>query len=90
MTKFVQRDPGPTNETTNRTVIEPAWPNGGMVTRNLADRQYDVQQFTGMSYGTVPGTNFDRGILMRYGSPSVIPAPPTPMYDPTKTDRTFN
>ena len=90
MSKFVAHNPGATNDTTERTLIEPAWPGGGIVSRNVADRQYDVQQFTGMSYGTVPGTNWNRGALFRYGAPTFKPAPPIPMYDPSKTDRTFN
>lgn len=60
-----------------------AWPFGGIVSRPMADRHYDVQQFTGASYGTVPGTNWDRGIFYRWGTQKIRLPRENQMFDPT-------
>lgn len=75
---------------------EPAWPSGGMVSRPIGDRNYDVQMFTGASYSTVrPAGGWDRGQVYRWATPTVRPGKPPIMYDPTDPDtwdevRSFN
>lgn len=81
--KFVQRNTGATVATTNRTVIEPAWPGGGVVTKPMADTQYDVQQLTGYATAkTLPG-QFTRGQIVRLNQPALNMPEWNPMYDPS-------
>lgn len=87
MERVTSRSSGARNDITNRSLVEPAWPMGGMVSRNLADRQYDVQQFTGNSYSTVPGASYDRGVLYRYSTPVMQCPEPLPMLDPTSLEQ---
>jgi hypothetical protein len=58
-----------------------------MVTRRLADRNYDVQQFTGYAVSTVPGGGWVRGQTVRVNQPTMRPPDPVPMLDLTSTEQ---
>jgi hypothetical protein len=80
---------------TGRVRREPMWPQGGMVSRPVVDRNYDVQQFTGYSVSTVRAGQWARGARAGFVTPTWHPAKPPIMYDPTDPDtwdavRTFN
>lgn len=58
-----------------RFPVEPNWPAGGyMVTNPMDDRNFSVQQFTGYPVGSVPGTNWVRGQVVRMYTPSFRPS----------------
>ena len=71
------------NIVNGRFNTSPQWPQGGFVTRPIVDRNYDVQQFTGYSYGTVPGSNWDRGMIYRGYTMELRPPREQYMFDPT-------
>ena len=77
------KDPGSRLDVRGRVLRTPAWPNGGMVSRPIGDRHYDVQAFTGNSVSTVPAGRWSRGQLIRSNTVTVHPAKPPIMYDPT-------
>jgi hypothetical protein len=83
MAKFTQRSPGATEATTNRTVIEPAWPMGGVVTKPMADRSWSVQQLTGYPTSNYLPGQFTRGKLIRMHQPALNMPEWLPMYDPS-------
>lgn len=59
------------------------WPQGGMVSRPMGDRNWAVQQFTGYAVGTPPGTNWNRGFVYRWDTAQVRLPRENYMYDPT-------
>lgn len=75
---------GPAMTPSGRVIREPGWPQGGAVTRPLADRRYEVQAFTGRPVSTVPQGRWNRGFVVRFMTPEVRPAVwPLYMMDPT-------
>lgn len=87
--------PGRSLDARSRFPSEAPWPQGGMVSRRINDRNYDVQEFTGYSYGTVAGSNWSRGSVAKWSAPTLRPGKPPIMYDPTDPDtwdqvRAFN
>ena len=81
--KTYGKQPGNGLDTRGRVNTSPGWPNGGMVSRPVGDRNYDVQMFTGNSVSTVAGGGWVRGQLLRQGTVEFHPAKPPIMYDPT-------
>lgn len=71
------------NSVSQRYSVAEGWPSGGMVSRPVGVRFYDVQQFTGYPVSTVRGGQWFRGILLRKGSPRLNPERLPVMYDPT-------
>lgn len=71
-----------------RVIREPGWPGGGMVTRPVGDRRYEVQAFTGRPVSTVPQGRWNRGAIVRFMTPNVRPNfDPLYMNDPTDPTR---
>lgn len=71
-------------ETNGRYRVEPAWPQGGFMSRPMDDRRWDVQAFTGRPVSRVPQGQWSRGIVHRWDVPPVSPNPQALfMYDPT-------
>lgn len=71
-------------EDTERFNIEPAWPQGGMVSRPMAERNWSVQAYTGYPVSRLPYAGFHRGSLIRGETPVVSLNPiGAYQYDPT-------
>lgn len=97
---FIQRA-GNNVEVNERGRIEttPAWPNGGMVSKPMDTRNYNVSAFvapmgsngakfvggqsTGTVYSTVDSGRWSRGQLIRQNQVEFRPSRPQTMYDPT-------
>lgn len=59
-------------------------PMGGTsLTRNVSENHYDMQAFTGYATGTVPGSNWLRGQLVRTNAPKFRPPREWNAVDPT-------
>lgn len=72
------------NTVNGRFATEDTWPQGGMVTKRLDDRNFDVQVLTGYPTSTVRQGQWNRGVLMRFDSPAFRPPRENlTMYDPT-------
>lgn len=77
-------------DTRGRVTDTPSWPQGGTVSRPMGDRNYEVQQITGFSTGTVPGSNWVRGQYAHFDAPTFRPNPQGLfMYDPTDPNTYF-
>lgn len=74
---------GAPNTVNGRVIREPAWPSGGMVSRPMDDRRFDVQRFTGFASATVARGQWDRGIMYRFGTTEMRLPREARMYDPT-------
>lgn len=62
----------------------PAWPQGGMVSRPMDDRRFEVQAFTGFPVSTLSTGRWNRGILYRANQPVLKSSKRSLyMYDPT-------
>ncbi len=48
--------------------------SGGVVTRPVGDRHYDVQQYTGYATSTVSRGQWDRGYVYRFATAQVRPS----------------
>lgn len=70
-------------DTRSRFVIEPRWPNGGMVTRPMGDTAYVVQQYTGYPVGKADNSHWVRGQIVRGDTPTLRPRREPIQYDPT-------
>ena len=57
--------------------------SGYGMTRPVGDYRYDVQAFTGYAMGTVPGSQWNRGVLYRAYTPSLRIPNEIGMIDPT-------
>jgi hypothetical protein len=66
----------------------PKWPNGGMIGREIGDRNYTVQAFTGYPLSTVGAGQWRRGKLVQFKQPTSMHSARlgSKMYDPTDTN----
>lgn len=81
---------GKSLDTRGRVVTESTgeYPGNGSVASGygrMADRQWDVQQYTGYAVGNNQANGWQRGPIIRGIAPTFRPAFPLPMYDPTRT-----
>lgn len=76
--------PGTSQRLTGRVPVEPSWPKGGMVSKEMGDRNYTVQKFTGAPISTVGEGQWYRGNVVRFDSYGFRPNPHgLDMFDPT-------